>query len=85
MWARKLAKIWINAPLPNPADAPSIAVNLRELALLRETLAVLRATFRSTLAAGADRENWFVIFGSKIVNGLLCSSHLFKRQSQNRS
>ena len=51
-----ISEISLIALLPDPADAPKIVAELRELALLGETFVVLRATFRGVLEAAVGRE-----------------------------
>ena len=48
--------------LPYTADAPSLLVKVRELALNRETFPVLQATFLGALKSGVERETEFVHF-----------------------
>ena len=50
------------ALLPYTADAPSLLVKVRELALIRETFPVLQATFLGALKSGAERKTEFVYF-----------------------
>ena len=50
----------LTAVLPNRAEPPSIALQLRELAVLGETLAILRATFQACVGC-ERRESMFVL------------------------
>ena len=51
------------ALLPYTADAPiSLLIKVRELALIRETFAVLQATFLGVLTSGVERKTEFVHF-----------------------